>query len=600
MKLKNMSNLPSFKKASIVALTLSSAFVLSACGSGGSSNSSPTAPVPAPNNPPAIEQSNQLIKLNQVGFLPSDKKMAAVPATTATSFELVDSSNNSVAMSGTLSSANMWAVAGESVKIADFSSVSEAGQYKLRVPGFADSATITIGADVFLSLHDATLKAYYFNRASTALSEAYAGEWSRPSGHPDTDVKIHSSAASASRPEGASISAPKGWYDAGDYNKYIVNSGISTYTLLASYEQFSDFYQDRDVNIPESGNAVPDILDEIKWNLDWMLDMQDPADGGVYHKLTTLDFSGTIMPHEGTEQRYVVTKGTGAALNFAAVMATASRIYAQFPEFSEEAATYQSAAISAWNWALANPNIQFVNPNSVSTGEYGDNSLNGEFTWAATELFLLTNESQYLNAYKQYFAEASVPNWQDTSGIGYISLMQKGESVLSDSDFQEAKSRLLGLADYIVSQHQASAYSVAMASDDFVWGSNGVALNKAMVLMQAFQTSNDKKYRDAATSLVDYVLGRNPTDYSFVTGFGAKTPMDIHHRPSYADDVVLPVPGFVAGGPQPGQQDNCNYPSDLAAKSYLDDWCSYSTNEVTINWNAPLVYVLAALHNTQD
>ena len=118
--------------------------------------------------------------------------------------------------------------------------------------------------------------------------------------------------------------------------------------------------------------------------------------------------------------------------------------------------------------------------------------------------------------------------------------------------------------------------------------------------MQAFQTTGENKYREAATSLVDYVLGRNPTDYSFVTGFGAKTPMDIHHRQSYADDVAEPVPGFVAGGPQPGQQDNCSYPSSLAAKSYVDDWCSYSTNEVTINWNAPLVYVLAALHNTQD
>lgn len=599
MKLKNKYTLSSFKQHSIAAISVSGMVLLSACGSGGSSNSAQPAPAPAPNNPPAVEQSDQLIKINQVGYLAADAKLAAIPATSATTFEVVDSSNNSVAFSGDLTSANTWPVAGDSVKIADFSGLSVAGQYKLRVPGFADSSTINIGSDTFLSLHDAALKAYYFNRASTELTPQYAGIWSRASGHPDTNVLVHTSAASASRPEGTVISAPKGWYDAGDYNKYIVNSGISTYTLLAAYEQFADFYQGRDMDIPESGNATPDILDEIKWNLDWMMDMQDPTDGGVYHKLTTLGFSGSVMPSEANDQRYVVTKGTGAALNFAAVMATASRVYAQLPEFSNEAQAYEVAAIAAWNWAQANPSIEFTNPSGVSTGEYGDNSLNGEFTWAATELFLLTNEAQYLTAYKNYFAQAGVPGWQDTSGLGYISLMHKGESVLSETDFQQAKDSLLSLADSIVAQHLASAYAVAMEANDFVWGSNAVALNKAMILMQAYQSTSDKKYRAAASSLVDYVLGRNPTDYSFVTAFGAKTPMDIHHRQSHADNVDLPVPGFVAGGPHSGQQDNCNYPSNAAAKSYLDDWCSYSTNEVTINWNAPLVYVLAALHNTQ-
>lgn len=597
---KNTHRVSSITKRSALIISMSSVFILSACGSGGSSSSAPSAPSPVPTPAPAVEQSDQLIKINQIGYLPVSNKLAAIPSTSATTFELVDASNNNVALSGELQSSLLWDVAGESVKIADFSSLSVEGQYKLRVPGFADSAVITISSDSFLAIHDGALKAYYFNRASSELTEQYAGVWHRPLGHADTDVKVHVSAATAARPEGTSISAPKGWYDAGDYNKYIVNSGISTYTLLAAYEQFPDFYQGRDIDIPESGNATPDILEEIKWNLDWMLDMQDPNDGGVYHKLTTLGFSGTIMPHEGTAQRYVVAKGTGAALNFAAVMATASRVYSQLPEFNDEANVYKNAAVSAWNWAQANPSVEFTNPSGVSTGEYGDSSLNGEFTWAATELFLLTNDAEYLAAYKTYFAQPTVPSWQDTSGIGYISLLHKGEGVLSDADFQQAKDRLLALANNIVEQDEDSAYSVAMQASDFVWGSNAVALNKAMVLMQAFQTTGENKYREAATSLVDYVLGRNPTDYSFVTGFGAKTPMDIHHRQSYADDVAEPVPGFVAGGPQPGQQDNCSYPSSLAAKSYVDDWCSYSTNEVTINWNAPLVYVLAALHNTQD
>src|SRR5690606_4601775 len=139
--------------------------------------------------------------------------------------------------------------------------------------------------------------------------------------HPDTEVEVHASAASADRPAGTVISAPRGWYDAGDYNKYIVNSGISTWTLLAALEHFPTFWRQRDVNIPESGDAVPDLLDEARWNLLWMLDMQDPADGGVYHKLTTLRFGGMEMPERDTARRYVVQKTTAATLDFAAVMA---------------------------------------------------------------------------------------------------------------------------------------------------------------------------------------------------------------------------------------------------------------------------------------
>ncbi|HCD52991.1 MAG TPA: cellulase, partial [Balneolaceae bacterium] len=124
-------------------------------------------------------------------------------------------------------------------------------------------------------------------------------------------VMVHAAAATGSRPEGTIISSPKGWYDAGDYNKYVVNSGISTYTLLFAYEQFPEFFKNQDLNIPESKNDLPDILDEALWNLEWLLTMQD-EDGGVYHKLTTANFEGMVMPHEATNQRYVVMKNTGA------------------------------------------------------------------------------------------------------------------------------------------------------------------------------------------------------------------------------------------------------------------------------------------------
>ncbi|MDN4503196.1 glycoside hydrolase family 9 protein [Alteromonadaceae bacterium BrNp21-10] len=539
---------------------------------------------------------SQLIKLNQIGFLPTAEKLAVVPNVSATEFTLINVDTNAVILTGTLGAANNWLPADESVKIADFSAVQTAGSYRIEVQGVAPSSTFSIGEQVLSDVHDAAIKAYYYNRASTELLPEQAGVYARAAGHADTNVMLHSSAASDARPEGTIISAPKGWYDAGDYGKYVVNSGITTYTLLAAFEHFPQFYTQRNLAIPESLDNVPDILDEVKWNLDWLLAMQDPNDGGVYHKLTTLRFSGIPMPADATAQRYVVQKGTAAALNFSAVMAVASRIYAAYDsQFPGLAQNYQQAAISSWQWAQQHQNVPYQQPSDVSTGAYGDRTFTDEFSWAAAELYLLTEDDSYLQAFKQFTDGVGTPSWANTSALGIMSLLANGKSLLPADEYQGLLDKMLGLADSIVAVDQQSAYRVAMAPNDFVWGSNAVALNKAIMVLQAYGLTQQAQYKNTAQGLVDYVLGKNPTDYSYVTGFGHKTPMDIHHRPSKADDIVAPVPGFIAGGAQPGQQDKCSYPSKLAAKSYVDDYCSYSTNEIAINWNAPLVYVLAGL-----
>jgi endoglucanase len=546
-----------------------------------------------------------LIKLNQIGFLPNNSKVAVVPADGKKTFEIIDANTKKVMYSGQLSSPKNWEYSQENVRLADFSAVTRPGNYRLRVAGIDSDVELNISQDAFVEIHDAALKAYYYNRASTALEEKYASPWHRKAGHLDTQVKVHTSAADKMRPAGTVISSPKGWYDAGDYNKYIVNSGISTYTLLEAYSHFSNFYQKRDINIPESGNDLPDILDEIQWNIDWMMTMQDPNDGGVYHKLTTLNFSAASMPIDADKQRYVVQKSTTAALNFAAVLANASRVYSAFDSHKALSREYADAALDAWKWAQKNPEVEYTQPDDVHTGEYGDKMFDDERLWAAAELFVLTQDPEYLASFKniksQPGAALVVPSWQNVSALAYLTLLNH-EAFVSKADanlYTQIKQDFLVFTDNIVQQHKDSAYAVAMQANDFVWGSNAVALNKAMLLLNAYNHVPKAEYKVAANALVDYVLGRNPTDFSFVTGFGTKTVMDPHHRQSYSDGILAPVPGFVAGGPQPKQQDGCDYPSDLPAKSFLDDWCSYSTNEVTINWNAPLVYSLAALHVKQ-
>ena len=537
-----------------------------------------------------------------------------VPKVDADTFVLVEAGTDNTVFEGELSTAKTWAPSQESVHVADFTDFDELGDFQVRVEGLDDSPIFTIAGDVYEELNKAALKAFYFNRASTALDEEHAGEYEREAGHPDTEVFIHASAETATRPAGSLLSpdgAPKGWYDAGDFGKYVVNSGISTYTLLAAYEHFPEYYADQNLNIPESTNEVPDILDEALWNLEWMLKMQDD-DGGVYHKLTTLNFSGNIMPHEGTAARYVIGKGTSATLNFAAVMAQASRIWEEYDEALAE--RMLDAAEAAWDWAKANPDVIYdqvamnkeLRENGqeameVYTGEYGGNNLDSNRAWAAAELYITTGDEDYYTALNPEQTWNTVPGWPDSRGLAWMSLAHHMGDKLAETDeafLTLIEERIMSLAEDLLVPTKSSAYRVGMGTGDFYWGSNSNVLNRAMMLLQGYRLSGNTELRDAAQSKLDYILGRNPTDFSYVTGYGTKTPMNIHHRASEADGIDEPVPGFVAGGPNPHDQNDCGasqYPSKRPALSYLDKYCSYSTNEVTINWNAPLVYVSGAL-----
>ena len=540
------------------------------------------------------------IRVNQLGFPPQADKLAVVTSGAATSFDVVAADSGKTVFSNKLRAPAEWKASGETVRLADFSALTAPGEYRIKVDGEAPSDRFTIGADAYLGLNAAALRAYYLNRASIPLLARHAGAYARPAGHMDDQVLVHASAASKARPEGTVIASAKGWYDAGDYNKYVVNSGISTYTLLAAFEQFPDYFRKQNLNLPETGNGLPDILNEALWNLDWMLTMQDPNDGGVYHKLTNKTFDAMVMPDQAMRApRYVVQKSTAAALDFAATMATASRVFKAYEQQRPGlSARMLAAAEAAWKWAEANPSVHFRNPPDVVTGEYGDQKLDDEFAWAAAELYIVTGKDSYYRAMKPEQTPATVPAWSDVNGLAWMSLAQHRARLTPLADRKLISSRIDGLAASLAATWKSSAYRVAMQDKDFVWGSNAVVLNQAMMLLQGYRLTGKTEYLNAAQSGLDYVLGRNATAYSFVTGIGARPALHPHHRPSQADKVEAPVPGFLVGGPQAGQQDKANcppYPASLPATSYLDNVCSYASNEVAINWNAPLVYVSAAL-----
>ncbi len=270
----------------------------------------------------------------------------------------------------------------------------------------------------------AGIKALYYNRCSYPILEKWGGKWHREAGHPDTRVFVHKSAVSEGRPEGFVLSSPGGWYDAGDYNKYIVNSGISTYTLLLAYDFFPVYWKQANLNIPESSNQIPDILDEALFNLRWMLTMQD-ADGGVYHKLTTKAFEPFVMPDKTNEPRYVVQKSTAAGLDFAATMAHASILFSDFTkELPGLSDSCRIAADKAWKWCLKNPNVIYKQPEDISTGAYGDGNLRDEWFWAGAEMSFLSGYAYPDSLLGKL--KFKTPTWNSVATLGLLTTLKNG------------------------------------------------------------------------------------------------------------------------------------------------------------------------------
>lgn len=554
---------------------------------------------------------NTNIRLNQTGFYPNGAKIAELANAKPGKF-YIQTINKKTVFTGELKQSSQPAFSGKYTSIADFSAFSKPGKYMVYVPETGYSYQFAIQPSTLKPVADASIKAFYFQRASIALDERYAGKWHRAEGHPDNKVLVHPSAASNKRPAGTVISSLRGWYDAGDYNKYIVNSGISTATLLSLYEDFPAYMKTVQLNIPESSNQLPDVLDEILWNLRWMLTMQDPNDGGVYHKLTNANFDKMVMPDKAITTRYVVQKSTAATLDFAAVMAQASRIFKKFPkQVPGLSDSCLNAAEQAWQWAVKNPTVIYDQDEmnktfspKITTGAYGDKYLSDEWFWAGTELFVATDKDEYYSKIKTGKNNAiSIPaSWAQVKLLGIYTLAQHAAlQTASNPQLAEMKELLLSFADNLIEGAGNNAYQTVMtkAPAKFQWGSNGDAANQGVLLIKAYQLSHNKKYLNYALTNLDYILGRNAAGYSYVTGYGSKTPMHPHHRPSIADGVTEPVPGLLSGGPNPGMQDGVKLASTVPDEAFIDDGRSYATNEIAINWNAPLAYLANAIEALQ-
>ncbi len=520
------------------------------------------------------------VRVNQLGYYPLQEKVAVMEGAYAGSFELVNTQTGKQVYSSQAGEIRNSPFSEKQRTILDFSSLREPGNYVLCVNGEEVSPHFVIGQGVLSPLADAALGAFILQRSTP--------------GHPDTHVLVHASAATEARPEGTVISSPGGWYDAGDYNKYIVNSAFTTGLVMAACEQYPGY----------KGNKA--ILDEMLYNLKWTMTMQDPNDGGVYHKLTTPNFEGFVKPSECRQTRYVVQKSVTASLDFAASMAQASRIYRTMGgEYTRLASEMLDASRKAYNWSLNNPNAlynQFALNGKykpeVNTGAYGDFSAEDEWFWAACELYLTTGEAVYYDKLMEcrpdYF---KVPVWGRVASLGSFAMFTH------DKALPGMKEELLSFCDSIAAAASGSAFASGYGNRerDFYWGClSENCCGQGIALLYAYRLTGNDTYRAAAHRNMDYLLGRNPTGYCYVTGMGSKSPVNPHHRLAATDDVPGPLKGFLVGGPNPARQDKCEYPSLLPDESYADILEAYASNEIAVNWNGSLLHFAVGLSFLQD
>jgi len=532
------------------------------------------------------------IRLSSLGFLPLRAKHASI-VLPATSFNVVRDADGVSVLSGALTGPITDPDMNESVLTADFSMLTDPGTYHLEVDGVGRSVSFPIDGDVYRNTFVTAMLGFYGWRCGTEVSFDYAGtHFGYPACHLQ-DAQTEPLGGTGVR-DGIG-----GWHDAGDFGKYTVNSAFSVGMLLAAWEDYQPALEPIALAIPETGGALPDFLDEVKWELSWILKMQySPTDGRVAHKITEPSHPGFIMPQTDTAARSFVPYGTAATADFVASLAKASRAYRPYdPAFADQCL---AAARVSYDYLVANPANVAANETGFIGTQYSSAD-DDERLWAAAEMWAATGDAAALADFETR-ARAQKDwvsldfDWSNVKNLGiftYLDAVQPGRDEMLVGQFKTA----LGLvADSLVSNQKQGGYGRALTN--YYWGVNGSIARTCMVLNNAYRLVPKSDYVDACAEQLGFLFGRNPFDRSFVTGVGLNPPLHPHHRPSAADGIDPPYPGLLVGGgwayrAVSGSPDipACTLPAGLC---WSDDQANYEINEVAINWNAAFVYALAS------
>jgi endoglucanase len=501
---------------------------------------------------------DQVVLVDQVGYLTRGQKFGLVSDAAATTFQVVDVTSSQSVFSANLSDPQRDLDTGQVLRRADFSGLTRPGTYSLQVPSLGRSPQFRIGDDVYTQLYSDALNSY------EQLAKLAPSAWQ--------------TATAKERKSGQTMDISGGWPDAGDYGRYMPSAASALGTMLLLDDHFPQY-------------AQPDQLQVFRRELDWMLKMQR-SDGAVYHKVTPLSFAGFDKGADNIGgQLYVFDVSTPDAAVFAAITAEAARIYrASDPAYADR---LLQAAQSAWAWLRDNPK-PLLPAETEGTGSYAYSRDGTQRLWAAAELFKTTGDSaygQYVSDYlDQHAPTVGLLGWGDPETYAVLSVASNDAA---DSTLRGKISQLLvHWADGMIATINSPINPWNLSLSSFHWASTKTMLDNAVLLLTANQVAPNQRYVDAAVDQLHFVLGRNAIAQSFVMMYGTSSVKNPHNRTMYSLGRV--VPGVLVGGPNGDAQDGVTPPSQ-GQRSYIDQLQAYACNENSIEYNAPLVFVTALL-----
>lgn len=539
------------------------------------------------------------IVVNQIGYLPPWQKVAFFRQTTVldrpikklSTAQLIDRDTNKEVTTLSLAPPVIDPATKDAIATIDFSDVTQPGNYYLRAGKF-QSAPFAISKSIYQEPLVKLLRSYYIQRCGVEIDDPISGIYHPPC-HLNDGIVVHPDRVEK-------IDAAGGWHDGGSYNKYVATATVTISRLLSLYPENADLFPDNQLAIPESGNGKSDLLDEMEFGLNWLLKMQRD-DGAVYRKLAGEKWRLNIAPDEDIEPRYVYGISTPETAKFAATMAIASRTFESVD--NQLANAYLAAANRAWQYLQTQPEMEvdWQPEDDFGSDIYLASEFNTEKSlttdlddrlWAAAELYITTGKSNFAN----YFAdnleqvEYTLFEWKNPAPLGMINYLTQQRQPTSNEIVNRIKNKLLQRANVVLEQVNQNNYNIA--NNRFILGSNRMTAEEGITLINAYKITNDVQYLNAANSQLDYILGRNHFNQTFITDIGKNFVENLSNL--YARAEQIKIPGLVIGGANATAQDSRVY-KNKGQLSYADDEKAYATNGNATDYNASVISLMVNL-----
>lgn len=548
----------------------------------------------------SAQQTSKFIIIDQFGYLPDSKKIAVLkdPQTgfdadesftpgvsyslvNATTGEKVFTADRIIWNSGTTDASS-----GDKAWHFDFSTVTETGTYYiLDEEQNLKSYHFIISPDVYNEILRQAMRSFFYQRSGFKKEAQYAGEaWADSASHirnlQDKNCRYFFDKTNPETEKDVS----GGWYDAGDYNKYTNWTANYIVELMKAYLEKPEAWAD-DYNIPESGNGIPDILDEAKWGIDHLLRMQQ-QDGSV---LCIVGESHGSPPSSVTGPSYYGPPSTSATLNTSAAFAISSKVYRLF-NMNDYSDTLLARAVKAWDWAEENPAVIFNN-NSSSNNSTGLGAGNQEVSdydrgmiklEAACYLFETTNETKYRDYFDAHYLDCHLMQWNwaypfealNQEVLLYYTQLSDGTLAIQDNIKNVYKNAVVNGSDNLVAYKNKKDPYLAYIKD-YTWGSNSVKSAQGNMYYNIITYDIDEASAltaiDAALTFVNYIHGVNPLNFVYLSNmysYGAENGVNEFYHSWFCNGSLKwdrvgistygPPPGYLTGGPNPSYNwDGC-------------------------------------------